>query len=80
MSDYIKRMADNHEKMLKNFDELEKGFHKQNIKMAKKCQKKINEVLSDIEFINRPYREVSIAKTKLEEAEMWLGKLTGGKE
>lgn len=40
MSDYIKRMADTHEKMLKNFGELEKGFYKQNIKRAKKCQKK----------------------------------------
>lgn len=53
---------------------LENELRDEDIKNIKSYRKKVKNLLASINT-NNSYRELSLAKTKLEEAEMWLSKL-----
>lgn len=61
-------------KLLDNKSSEEKRMRKDDIACIKSYRRKIKKLLSSISTYY-PYRELSLAKTKLEEAEMWLSKL-----
>ena len=76
----IEQFAEIHERFTANKFRLEKKMRDEDIDCVKSYRKRVKKVLADINT-SFSYRELSLAKTKLEEAEMWLSKLIkeGGK-
>ena len=70
----IEQFAEAHSRLTANRFRLEDDMHDRDMVRVKNYRRKVKKILADINTYNS-YRELSLAKTKLEEAEMWLSKL-----
>jgi hypothetical protein len=67
-------LSESYGKALENRFKWEKKLRDEDMVRIKSYRRKIKKLLSSIDT-SFSYRELSLAKTKLEEAEMWLSKL-----
>lgn len=72
--DIGEQLGEAHGRLLDNMFREEKRMRDEDIDCVKSYRKRIKKVLAEINT-SFSYRELSLAKTKLEEAEMWLSKL-----
>lgn len=70
----IEQFAEARSRLTDNKIKLENDMRDKDMALIKSYHIKVKKLLADISTYNS-YRELSITKTKLEEAEMWLSKL-----